>query len=202
VFPADDDNAGIGHVPSAGAVSIEIVADRGSFWNTYILIEDGAAHFGVAPNVAVVHDDAAFHQRAGVDAHATAENRLADESAGKDAAARNDAVERLAAALLFIEDKFGGRIGIAGAADRPLAIVKVELGLDVVQIHVGFVIGLDGSDIAPVRHGVFRLAGDAVGLEIVSIDGGLVGKLGKNVHAEVVMAAGLFGVVLEAGREE
>jgi hypothetical protein len=145
VFPADHDNAGIGHVPSAGAVGIEIVADRGSFWNTYILIEDGAAHFGVAPNVAVVHDDAAFHQRAGVDAHTAAENRFADESAGKDAAARNDAVERLAAALLFIEDKFGGRIGIAGAADRPLAIVKVELGLDVVQIHVGFVIGLDGS---------------------------------------------------------
>ena len=183
-------------MPSARAVGIEIVADLGAFGNPDVLIQDGAAHLGVAADVAVVHDDAAFHEGAGVDADAASENGVAHDAAGKNASAGYDAVDGLAAAMGLVEGELGGRIGVAGTAQRPLAIVEVELGLDGAQVHVGFVVGVDGADIAPVGDGVFGLAGDAVGLEVVSVDGGVAGELGQNVLAEIVVALGVIRVGL------
>src|ERR1039458_2971702 len=197
VISADDDYAGIGHVPSARAVGIEIVANQGVLRNTNVLIQDGAAQLGAASDVAVVHDDAAFYQGAGVDANTASENGLAHDAAGENASARYDAVEGLAAAIGLVEGELGGRIGVASTAQRPLAIEEVELGLDVVQVHVGFVVGLDGADITPVGDGVFGLAGNAVGLEVVGIDGSVVGELGQDVPAEIVMTVGVFRVGLE-----
>ena len=114
-------------MPSARAVGIEIVADQGAFGNPDVLVQDGAAHLGVAADVAVVHDDAAFHVGAGVDSDAASENGIAHHAAGKNASAGYDAVDGLAAAMGIVKGELGGRIGVAGTAQRPLAIVEVEL---------------------------------------------------------------------------
>ena len=103
-------------MPPARAVGIGIVADQCVFGYTDVLIQDGAAHLGVAADIAVVHDDAAVHEGAGVDANAAAENGVADDTAGKDASVGYDAVDGLAAARLLIEGELGRRIGVAGAA--------------------------------------------------------------------------------------
>jgi len=75
VLSAYYDDAGIGHVPSARAVCIEVVADQHAFRKTYVLIQDRAAHLGMAADVAVIHDDGTFYQGAGVHADTSAENR-------------------------------------------------------------------------------------------------------------------------------
>jgi hypothetical protein len=43
------------------------------------------AQLGTAPDVAVVHDDAAFDLGSCVDAHAASQNRLPHQTAGKNA---------------------------------------------------------------------------------------------------------------------
>src|SRR5271157_978245 len=184
-------------MPSARAVGVEIVADLGVFGNTDVLIQDGAAHFGVAADVAVVHHDATFHEGAGVDAGAPPENGVAHDTAGENASGGYDAVDSFAPAMGLVEGELGGRIGVAGAAQRPLAIVQVEFRLDGAQVHVGFVVGVDGADITPVGDGVIGLAGDAVGLEVVSVDGSVAGELGQNVPAEIVVTVGVIRVGLE-----
>src|ERR1039458_9766633 len=98
----------------------------------------------------------------------------------------------------LVEDKLGGRIGVAGTSQRPLTIVEVELGLDGTQVHVGFVVGVDSPDITPVTDGVFGLAGNAIGLEIVSVDGGIAGELGQDILAEIVVT----GWVIRVRREQ
>ena len=100
-------------MPSALTVSFEIVADSGALRNTDVLVQDGTAQLGMASDVAVVHDDAAFDEGTGVNVDAASENRLAHHAAGKNAPARDDAVDRLAAAIFFVEDELSGRIGIA-----------------------------------------------------------------------------------------
>jgi len=197
VFAADDDDAGFSDVPSTGAVGIEIVADGSALRNSDVFVEDGAADFGVAPDVTVVHDDATVDYGAGVDADAASEDGFADEAAGEDASAGDDAVEGLTAAIGFVENEFCGRIGIAGAAHGPLSVVEIEFGLHVVQVHVGFVEGVDGADVAPVGSDVFDLTGDAIGLEVIGEDGSGAGEFGKNVAAEIVVTLGIFGVGLE-----
>src|SRR5208282_551011 len=167
-------------------IGVVIVADQSAFGNADVLIQDGAAHLGVAADVAVVHDDAALHQGAGVDAYAASEDGVAHHTSGKNASAGNDAIDGLAAAMGLVEGKLGGRIGVAGTAQWPLAIVEVELGLYGAQLHIGFVVGVDGADIAPVGDGAVGLAGYAVGLEVVSVDGGVAGELGQNILAEIV----------------
>ena len=56
----------------------------------------------------------------------------------------------------LVEGEFGGRIGIAGGAQRPLAVVQVQRRADRAQVHVGFVVGVDGADVAPVGRRVRR----------------------------------------------
>src|ERR1035438_9606473 len=197
VFSPDDDYAGISHVPSACAVGIEIVSDRGVLRNTNVLIQDGAAQLGAPPDVAVVQEDAAFYQSAGVDVDASSENGLPHYAPGNNASAGYDAVDRKTAAVIFIEDELRGRIGVACAAHWPLAIVEIEFGLDLVQVHISFVEGIDRADIAPVEDGHFRLAGNSVGLEVVSIDGGVAGEFRQDVLAEIVMTARGICVALE-----
>jgi len=82
-------------VPSAPAVGIEIVSYQGVFRNTDVLIQYGAAHLDVTPDDLVVHDDAAFHESAGVDSASASENGVAPHTAGKNASAGYDAVDGL-----------------------------------------------------------------------------------------------------------
>ena len=63
---------------------------------------------------------------AGVDPHAAAEHRVAHHAAGEDAAAGDDRVDGLAAAALVVEGELGGRVRVAGGAQRPLPVVEVQ----------------------------------------------------------------------------
>jgi len=49
-------------MPSASAISFEVIADRGVLRDADVLVEDGAAQLGTAPDIAVVHDDAALNR--------------------------------------------------------------------------------------------------------------------------------------------
>src|SRR5271157_1914186 len=195
-FAVDHHDAGIRHVPAARAVGIEFVTDVSVFGNTDVLIQDGAANLGVAADITVIHDDGVFHAGAGVDADAASENGVAHNTAGENASGGYDAVNRLTAAMGVVEGELGGRVGIIGAAQRPLAVVEVEGGLDGPQVHVGFVVGIDGADISPIGDGV-RLAQDAVRLEVVSVNGSIAGELGQNVIEEIVETHGVIRVRLE-----
>src|SRR5207302_9650497 len=106
---------------------------------------------------------------------------VADSPAGEDAAAGHDAVDGLPAAVLLVEGELGGRVGNAGGADGPLAVIEVELGANGPEIHVGLVACLDGPYVAPVRGCIDGCARDTVGLVIVGIDLRLAGEFGQNV---------------------
>src|SRR5205823_3745543 len=99
---AHHDEAAFGHVV-VNSVALEIVADHGVFRHAHVLVEDGAADFGAAADVAVVEDHALVHFRAGVHQHAAAEHGIADGATREDAAAGDDAVDRLSAAVLLVE---------------------------------------------------------------------------------------------------
>ena len=86
----------LGHMPPTGAIGFVIVADfEHPPRNADIFIEDGAAHLGVASDIAVVHDHAAVDKGTGVDADAATQDGFTNHAAGKNAAARHDAVDRL-----------------------------------------------------------------------------------------------------------
>src|ERR1035441_752626 len=190
----DDHQAAFGDVIAAGAVGLEVVADEGVFRHLDVLIQDGAANLGAAADVAVVHDHAVFHQGAGMNAHAAPQYGIAHHAAGEDAAAGDHAIDGLAAPVGVVEGELGRRIGIAGAAQRPLPVVQVEGGADVAQVHIGVVIGVDGPHVAPVRSGLGRFAGDAVGLEVVGEHAPVAGESGENVFAEIVVAVRVPGI--------
>ena len=50
------------------------------------------------------------------------------------------------------------------AADRPALIVEVEDGGDAGDVHVGFVVGLEGSHVAPVEGLLLVLVDEVVGV--------------------------------------
>jgi len=56
------------------------------------------------------------------------------------------------AAVLLGQYKFSGRLLFQAGTKRPLPIVEVKLRIDGYQIHVGFVVCIDGPDIAPITH--------------------------------------------------
>src|ERR1019366_5114551 len=155
----DHHQAALGDVVTARAVGDQVVTDQGVFRHLYVLIQDGAANLGAAPDVAVVHDDAVLHQGARMDLHTASQDGTAHHAAGEDAAPGHNAVDGLAAAVGVVEGELGGRIGIAGAAQGPFPIVEVERRGDVAQVHIGLVIGIDGPHVAPVRSGIGGVAG-------------------------------------------
>src|SRR5215467_7412378 len=184
-------------MPSARAVGFGIVAHLGIGRNADVLVKNRAAQLRPAADVAVVHDHAAFHYSPGMHADAASQDRFADQAAGKNASTRDDAVQSLAAAPLFIENELCRRIRIARASYWPLAVVEIEVRFDVIQIHIGFVIGINGADVPPIGARISNLTGDAVGLEVVSVDWGFAGESGQDVAAEIVMAVSLFGVLVQ-----
>ena len=110
-------------------VLFEIVAESRPGGDAHVLVEDGAADPGVPSDDAVVQDDRVLDARSAVHAHPSAQHGVPHGSAGEDAAARDDRIDRMSAAILVVEGELGRRIGVAGGAQRPLAVVEVEGGL-------------------------------------------------------------------------
>ena len=87
------------------------------------------------------------------------------------------------------ENKFRGRVLMDPGTQRPGSVVQVENGRHAHQVHVGFVIGVERADIAPVQS-VFAIFVD----EIVGEDAMLGNDARENVFAEVVTRLGVFGI--------
>jgi hypothetical protein len=82
-------------------------------------------------------------------------------------------------------------------ADRPVVIVEIEDGGNGDDIHVGFVVGLEGAYVAPVESFFLVFVDEVVGENAIVVD-----HLRKNVFAEVVAGGLVLGVFEEDGDED
>ena len=162
-------DAGLGHVVSL-AVELEIEADAARPVNADVLIENRPADLRAAADVAVVQNDRILHDRAGVNLRRRAPERNSSPFRPTECS-RPTRWNRWPTPRRFfvIESELRRRVGKAAGAQRPLPVVEIQRRLDGAQIHVGFVISVDGPDVAPVRPASGRLAGNLVGLEIVGV---------------------------------
>src|SRR5438105_11030196 len=184
----DDDNAGIGDVKAA-AVGFEVVANLGAFRKADVAVDDGAANARVAADVHVVVDDGLRDFRVAVDTHIVADDGSLHAAAGDHRAAGDDGIEGHTHALGVGEDEFCGRILMLPGAQRPGAVVQVEDRRHADQIHVGFVVGVDGAHVAPIQSILAVFVDEVVGEDAV-----LRNDARKDVFAEIVMRLGILGI--------
>src|SRR4030095_3659730 len=124
--------------------------------------------------------------RAGVHAHVPTQYRVAYHAAGQDAPARHGGVDSLPAPAVVVEGELGGGIGVAGGAQRPLAVVEVEGRAHRAQVHVGLVVRVESPHVAPVCGRVRRFARDVIRLEIVGVHVDAMDQRREDVPPEVV----------------
>ena len=150
------------------AVALEIVADRGIRRYANVLVENRAADARAAADVAVVENNRVFDVGVGVDPHAASDHRSRGPSR-RTGSSPPETMESSAwpAAAVVIEDEFGRGVEVAGRAQRPLAVVEIQLRRDRAQVHVGVEVGVQGSHVSPVNRCAGRIARNPVGLKIV-----------------------------------
>src|SRR3954451_17018461 len=95
-------------------------------------------------------------------------NTVHHTAAGNDRAGAHDRVDgHPHAAALLGEDEVGGRLLRDAGANGPLQVIQVELGNDGDEVHVGFVVGIERADVAPVADllvvDVAEIVGDDAG---------------------------------------
>ena len=113
----------------------------------------------------VLHDDRLEHLGAVVDADRCGENRVLHAAAADDAPAADDRIERdaKAAASEFLgEHEFGRRELPLVGADWPVLVVEVEQRVHGDQVHVGFPVGVQRPDVAPVLDRLAVLVAEVV----------------------------------------
>src|SRR5580692_12992591 len=196
-FRAHDNYYAIVGYGVAGAVGFGVIADYGAFGQAYVAIDDRAANAAAASDVHVIKDDAGIHIAVAIDAHVEAENRVHYAAAGNDGARANDGIERDAHARGVGENEFRGRILLLPSVQRPAFVVEVEDRGDGDQVHVGFVVSLDGADIAPVGLFFFVFVAKIVGEDAVLFD-----DARNDVFAEIMFGVGVFCVGNQDGNEQ
>src|SRR5467141_2384415 len=192
----DDDDTGIGDVEAA-LVGFEVVADLGALGKADVAVNDGAADARVAADVHVVVDDGIQDIAVTVDADVVADDGFLNAAAGDDGASGDDGIESDAHALGIGKDKLGRRILVLPGTERPVLVIKIEDRRDADEVHVGFVIGVEGADVAPVE-GVLGVFID----EVVGKDAVLRNASRKNVFAKIVAGLGILGVREEDGNQQ
>ncbi len=110
---------------------------------------------------------------------------------------RDDGVDGHAGAAGLAEDELGGRVLVGAGAHGPGLVVEVEGGGDAGDVHVGLVVGLEGTDIAPVEGLLLVLVDEVVGVHFDAAE-----DVGQDVVAEVVLGVGVFGVLDELGEQD
>src|SRR6267143_1203395 len=175
----DDDDTGIGDVEAA-LVGFEVVADLGALGNADVVVDDGIQDIAVTVDADVVADDG-----------------FLNAAAGDDGASGDDGIESDAHALGIGKDKLGRRILVLPGTERPVLVIKIEDRRDAHEVHVGFVVGVEGSDVAPVESvlGVFID-------EVVGKDAVLRNDARKNVLAKIVAGLGILGVREKDGNQQ
>jgi hypothetical protein len=127
------------------AIGFHVTADRGPIRHRNVFVQNGPADGGAASNVAVVEHDGVLDERAAVYLHIAAEYGIANQSAREDTAARHYRADRLAGMPLFVERELGAGVGVAGRSDRPPTVMQIERRNQAAEIHVRFIIGLQGA---------------------------------------------------------
>src|SRR5271170_150995 len=179
------------------AVGFCVVADYCSFGQADVAVDDGAADATAAADIHVIEDDALIELAVTIHAHVEAEDGFGDASARNNRARANDGIERDAHAGGIGENEFGGRILLLPGVQRPAFVVEVEDWGDGDQVHIGFVVGLDGADIAPVGFFFFIFVAKIVGKDAMLFD-----DARDDVFAEIVIRFGIFGVGDQDGNEQ
>src|SRR5277367_3395034 len=181
----------------SSAVGFCVVADYCSFGQADVAVDDGAADATAAADVDVVEDDALIEFAVAIDAHVEAEDGFGDASARNNRACADDGIERDTHAGGIGENEFGGRILLLPGVQRPALVIEVEDRGDGDQVHVGFVVGLDGADITPVGFFFFIFVAEIVGEDAMLFD-----DARDDVLAEIVFGGGIFGVGDQDGNEQ
>ena len=159
-------------------------------------VDDGVADTAAAAHVNVIEEDALVDFAIAVDADVEAEDGFGDAAAGDDGTGADDGVERGAGAFGVGENEFGRRILLLPGIERPAFVVEVEDRGHGNEIHVGFVVGVDGADIAPVGFFFFIFVAKIVGVDAVLID-----QARNDVLAKIVFGVGVFGVSDQSGEQ-
>ena len=74
-------------------------------------------------------------------------------------------------------------------AERPSLVIEIENGRNGNEIHVGFVVGLDSADVAPILRANLVLIDEVVGVDAVFRE-----DARQDVAAKVMFRIGVLGV--------
>ena len=148
--------------------------------NVHVIVDDGCAHVAIAVNADIVADHAVLHA-------ATRE----------DGAAGNDGVKGDAHAFLVGKNELDRRILLLPATEGPDLVVKIEDRRNTHEVHVGFVVGVDSPDIAPVERFLAVFVD-----KVIREDAMLRNDARQDVLAEIVSGLGIFGIGKQDGYEE
>src|SRR5262245_27737571 len=189
----DDDNAVIGDGEAALAIEVEVVADLHAGRHFDAFVDNRPANLGVAADIDSFEEDRIFDMRIAVNADEWPEDTPLDEPARDNRAGADDAIHGPAGAVALAaaaEDELRRRqIGLKGA-DGPDFVVEVEQRIDGDEVHVGFVIGIERADVAPIGVVAFTVfIAEWEGEDLALFD-----QRGDDVAAKVVPAARSRGV--------
>src|SRR5690606_11498745 len=113
-------------------------------------IDDRSLDGAAGADAYVRENDGALHVTALIDAHVREQQRLIDVRARNDAAARDDGVHGHAATAVLVQDELRRRILALIGPDRPLLVIDIELRIDVHELHVRLIEGVDRTHVAPI----------------------------------------------------
>ncbi len=146
----------------------------------HVIVDDGIADFAITVHTDIVPD-----------------HTLLYPAAGDHRATGDDGIKCHAHALGIGKDKFRGRILVLPGSQRPVAVVQVENGRHAHKIHVRFVVGIEGSNVAPIQCVLLVFVH-----EVISKHPVLRNNPRKNVLAEIVVRLGILGVGQKYGDHE
>src|SRR6185436_6427822 len=191
------DDTGFGDGVAGGAVGLHVETDRARFRDACAGVDYSSADSAVTADFHLGHQDRVLHFTIAIDAHTGRQHAAHDASAGDYTAGAHNGIERHAhASALLREHELGRRLLGYACANRPALIVQVEFRRHRYQIHVGFIVGVNSADIAPIQ----LLFCVHVG-EIVGDHAGPAHQLGDDVAAEVVRGGGVVGILEEGAQQ-
>ena len=147
-----------------------------------MFVEDGATHHCVPTDPRTVHQHGIRNLGPFVDAHVRPQNGAIHLATGDDASGVDDGVLSFSA-----NDEFcPGRLGLV-RQQRPVAVVEVELRIHGDQVHVGLMVGIDRTDVAPIVEVLVSCSGHHVVLEVVDLRLSLGREPRDDVTAHVML---------------
>src|SRR5262249_18979416 len=147
-----DGHALLAHGEASRAIALRVVADLFALADDDALVEDGAPHTRMTPDLDALEEHALFDERVAVHAHAWRQHRAMQPAARDDATIRDERVRRETDALSarITEDELRGRVVAHRRAHAPLVVVQIEARRDLDEVHLRLPVTVDRADVAPV----------------------------------------------------